>query len=314
MSNALSLGFSPCPNDTFIFYALVHGKIAMPAAWFSRSPFLRMWNNSISGPWPGDSMSPSCPFMPSGHVLDQYCVLSAGSALGRGCGPLLVARPEMATVHPAGKRIAIPGKLTTAALLLQMFLPDCENWWRCALIDHRCRRQTARWMAESSSTNPALPIRRRVWSACRISASGGKDRFGLPIPLGCIAARRSLGREKILAIDQAIRASVDYAFSPSRQCLPYIRSHSQEMEEEVVRSHIGLYVNDFSRDLGAEGLAAIETFLEMGRKAGALPSRRGHRGENGKGCNLRNEQKTKVRGKGQATALSKSFPPSRSSV
>ena len=119
-----------------------------------------------------------------------------------------------------------------------------------------------------------------IFCALQFLGKWWENRFVLPIPLGCIAARRSLGKEKILAIDRAIRASVDYAFVHSEDCLPYIRSHSQEMEPAVVRSHIGLYVNDFSRDLGTEGFAAIEKFLEMGRKTGALPeSLRGIREE-----------------------------------
>jgi 1,4-dihydroxy-6-naphthoate synthase len=94
---------------------------------------------------------------------------------------------------------------------------------------------------------------------------------GYPIPLGCIAARRSLGRKRIAAIDQAIRASIDWAFAHPEQCLPYIRAHAQELEERVVQDHIGLYVNDFSRELGAEGMAAIVAFLERGRAASILP-------------------------------------------
>jgi 1,4-dihydroxy-6-naphthoate synthase len=95
---------------------------------------------------------------------------------------------------------------------------------------------------------------------------------GLPIPLGCIAARRSLGEATITTVSNAIRASVEYAFAHSAQCLPYIRRHSQELEPAVVQSHIDLYVNDFSKDLGIEGLAAITAFLQRGRETGALPA------------------------------------------
>jgi 1,4-dihydroxy-6-naphthoate synthase len=98
-----------------------------------------------------------------------------------------------------------------------------------------------------------------------------EESTGLPIPLGGIAARRSLGREKIMAIDHAIRASIEHSFAHPDACLPYIRSKSQELEPDIVRSHIQLYVNDFSKDLGQEGEAAVKAFLQQGCRAGVLP-------------------------------------------
>jgi 1,4-dihydroxy-6-naphthoate synthase len=281
MSKTLSLGFSPCPNDTFIFYGLVHGKSASGGVNFLEPLLedvetLNQW--ALAGRLDVTKMS----FHALGHVQDEYCVLSAGSALGRGCGPLLVARPEMSAGSLRGKRIAIPGKLTTAALLLRLFLPDCGELVemrfdtiidaiRDGLVDGGVIIHESRFTYHDKGLI-CLQDLGQWW----------ENSVGLPIPLGCIAARRSLGREKILAIDRAIRASIDYAFLHPDQCMPYIRSRSQEMDAAVVRSHIGLYVNDFSRDLGVEGFTAIETFLEMGRKAGALPMSRDQRVSMGK--------------------------------
>jgi 1,4-dihydroxy-6-naphthoate synthase len=98
-----------------------------------------------------------------------------------------------------------------------------------------------------------------------------EETSGHPIPLGCIAARRSLGRDRIAGIDAAIRASIDWAFAHPEQCLPYIREHAQELDAGVVQDHIGLYVNDFSRELGVEGMAAVAAFLRRGRNANILP-------------------------------------------
>ena len=271
MSKELSLGFSPCPNDTFIFYALVHGKVSRGGLAF-REPLLEDVEQLNSWALAGklDVTKLSCHAL--GHVLDEYCVLSAGSALGRGCGPLLVARAGGDAVSLAGKRIAIPGRLTTAALLLQMFLPK-----PCELVEMRFdlimdaigRGEVDAGVIIHESRFTYLE---RGLVCLRDLGEWWEKSFGLPIPLGCIVARRSLGETRIRAIDRAIRDSVDYAFRHPELCLPYIRSKSQELEEAVVQSHIGLYVNDFSRDLGSEGWAAIGAFLEKGRKAGALPA------------------------------------------
>jgi 1,4-dihydroxy-6-naphthoate synthase len=270
MSSTLSLGFSPCPNDTFTFYALVHGKSDTGGTHFTEPLLedveqLNQW--ALAGRLDVTKMS----FHAYGYVQDQYCVLAAGSALGRGCGPLLIARSEMEPAALRKKRIAIPGKLTTAALLLRLFQPEYRE-----LVVMRFDKIIDAVVDGSVDAGVVIHESRFTFQdkglvCLQDLGSWWEDSFALPIPLGCIAARRSLGKEKILAIDRAVRASVEYAFLHPEQCLPYIRSHSQEMEPEVIHSHISLYVNDFSRDLGVEGFAAIEKFLEMGRKAGALP-------------------------------------------
>lgn len=271
MSNDLSLGYSPCPNDTFIFYALVHGKIAADDLTL-REPILadveqlNVW--ALAGRLDVTKLS----FHALGHVLDEYCVLSAGSALGRGCGPLLVAGAGRPISDLTGKRIAIPGKLTTAALLLQMFLAQ-----PCELVEMRFDRIIEAIAAQEVDAGVIIHESRFTYQdrglvCLQDLGEWWEKSVGLPIPLGCIAARRSLGVEKIRAIERAIRDSVDYAFLNPDRCLPYIRSKSQEMDTAVVRRHIDLYVNDFSRDLGTEGWAAIATFLEKGRNAGVLPA------------------------------------------
>lgn len=270
MTTTLSLGYSPCPNDTFIFYALIHGKTAARGITFSEPLLedveqLNQW--ALAGRLDVTKMS----FHAFGRVQDEYCILAAGSALGRGCGPLLVARSQVAADSLRGKRIAIPGKLTTAALLLQLFLPDCHE-----LVEMRFDRIIDAVASGEVDGGVIIHESRFTYQdkglvSIQDLGKWWEESFSLPIPLGCIAARRSLGKEKIAAINQAIRESVDYAFLHPDECLPYIRSHSQEMAPEVVQNHISLYVNDFSRDLGNEGFAAITAFLEMGRKAGILP-------------------------------------------
>jgi 1,4-dihydroxy-6-naphthoate synthase len=279
MSDVLSLGFSPCPNDTFIFYALVHRKTDTDGVQFAEPCLadveqLNEW--ALAGHLDVSKMS----FHAFGHVQDEYCILAAGSALGRGCGPLLIARKETQAADLHKMRIAIPGKLTTAALLLQLFLPDCRQL--VAMRFDKIIDAVADGTVDAGVIihESRFTYHEKGLACLQDLGKWWESSSGMPIPLGCIAARKTLGKEKILAVDRAIRASIDYAFQHPEECLPYIRSQSQEMDEQVVRSHIGLYVNDFTKDLGLEGCAAIEKFLEMGRLTGALPQSKSER----RGC------------------------------
>jgi 1,4-dihydroxy-6-naphthoate synthase len=205
-----------------------------------------------------------------GHVLDDYCLLRSGSALGRGCGPLLVTRRGKNILHSEDMRIAVPGKYTTAALLLRMFAPECTNLVEMrfdSIIDAIRKDQIDGGVIihESRFTYQQMGL-----VCCQDLGQWWEDISGCPIPLGCIAAKRSLGEDIIGRIDTAIRESLAFANVGPDHCLPYIRSYSQELEEEVVKNHIGLYVNDFSLDLGDEGLAAVQEFLRRARLAGVL--------------------------------------------
>ncbi len=209
-----------------------------------------------------------------GHVLDEYCVLSAGSALGRGCGPLLVARERVDVESLRHKPIAIPGRYTTAALLLQMLLPGCTNLVEMRFDNIMEALQTGEVEAGVIIHESRFTYQQFGLVCLQDMGQWWEDVSGLPIPLGAIVARRSLGVEKIRLIEKSIQSSVAYAFAHKKSCLPYIHAHSQEMEDEVVQSHIGLYVNDYSLNLGEEGFDAIERFLERGVQAGVLPKTR----------------------------------------
>lgn len=273
MSGPFSLGYSPCPNDTFIFYAMVHGRIDLGGLSYT-PPLLEDVEtlNSWALQARLDVTKLSCHAL--GHVLDEYCVLSAGAALGRGCGPLLVAREPLDLAALRGRRIAIPGRFTTAALLLRMLLPGSTD-----LVEMRFDTIMAALRNGEVDAGVIIHESRFTYQehglvCLQDLGQWWEDVSGLPIPLGVIVARRSLGAERLGLIERTIRASVDFAFDQPNACLPYIREHSQEMAEQVVRSHIGLYVNDSSRDLGEKGLAAIAKFLARGREAGALPDSR----------------------------------------
>ena len=288
VTKPVSIGYSPCPNDTFIFYGLTHGKIDLPGTELAL-PVLEDVE-TLNG-WAMEHRLDvtKLSFHAIGHVLDEYCVLSSGSALGRGCGPLLVARTPLDLGSPGRYKIAIPGRLTTAALLLRLFLSGYTQATdgpvsrvprmaqeRSELVEMRF--DTIMAAVQQGQVDAGVIIHESRFTyqqegliCLQDLGQWWEQDTGHPIPLGCIAARRSLGRERITAIDQAIRASIDWAFAHPEQCLPYIREYAQELNERVVQDHIGLYVNDFSRELGAEGMAAITAFLQRGRDAGILP-------------------------------------------
>lgn len=266
----LSLGFSPCPNDTFIFYGLVHGLIDSVGIKFAEPVLedvekLNLW--AMAKTLDVTKLS----FHALGHVLDEYCLLSAGSALGRGCGPLLISGSMMPLNDVEHRKIAIPGKLTTAAMLLQMFLPDCHQLVEMRFDQIMGAIRTGEVDAGVIIHESRFTYGEQGFICLQDLGEWWEKSTGLPIPLGCIAARRNLGRDRILAIEQAIKNSVAYAFDHQNECLPYIRSKSQELEPKIVRSHIELYVNEFSRDLGEEGKIAVNVFMDRGRQAGVLP-------------------------------------------
>jgi 1,4-dihydroxy-6-naphthoate synthase len=267
----LTIGFSPCPNDTFIFHGLVHGLIGDDCPAFA-APLLADVE-TLNG-WAMEQARldvTKVSYHALGHILDEYVLLRAGSALGRGCGPLLVARAPLAAGDLAGKRIAIPGRYTTAAMLLALFSSvPCET---VVMPFERIMPAVARGEVDGGVIihESRFTYRQHGLHCLQDLGAWWETATGHPIPLGGIAARRSLGRELLLRIEAAIRASVRLAFAEPQRSRPYCRQHAQELDEQVLASHIALYVNRFSEDLGPEGLAAIREFLRRGRQAAMLP-------------------------------------------
>ena len=270
VKNRISLGFSPCPNDTFIFHALVHGQACGDSLDFGEATLadvetLNEW--ALAGRLDVTKLS----FHALGHVLDQYVLLMSGSALGRGCGPLLVARKKFSPGELPRLTIAIPGRYTTAALLLRMYSPF-------PLTTRVMRFDQIMPAIVAGEVDVGVIIHESRFTfqehGLRLLQDLGvwwEQETGFPIPLGGIAAKRSLGKEKIQAIDRCIRASVSSAFASPEAGMVYIRQHAQEFDDRVIRDHIGLYVNPFSLDLGAEGVGAVREFLERGRRLGVFP-------------------------------------------
>jgi 1,4-dihydroxy-6-naphthoate synthase len=266
----LSLGFSPCPNDTFIFHALVHGLVHAEGLQFSeRLEDVETLNNlALSGLLDVSKIS----YHLLGHILKDYVLLRSGGALGRGCGPLLVAREPLDPASLAGRKIALPGRYTTAALLLRLFNPSLADF--VYLPFDRIMPAVA---DGSVAAGVIIHESRFTFAAHGLVqlldlGQWWERETGHPIPLGGIAAKRALGTETLLALERSIARSVDRAFATPAEARPYIRAHSQEMSDAVCDAHIGLYVNYFSRGLGAEGEAAVLHLLQRAAAAGIVPA------------------------------------------
>jgi 1,4-dihydroxy-6-naphthoate synthase len=265
----LTLGYSPCPNDTFIFYPLVHGLVGDPQFSFhERLEDVETLNRlALAGELDITKIS----FHLLGFIRREYCLLRSGGALGRGCGPLVVSRSVTGMGELKGKRVAVPGRYTTACLLLRLFDPELDNIVFLPFHDIMGAVASGQVDAgviihESRFTFPEYGL-----TSLLDLGEWWEKETGRPIPLGGIVAKRSLGKETVDTVDRMLRASVEYGFAHPAEANTYIRSHSQEMSEEVCAAHIKLYVNSFSLDLGGEGEAAVATLLSRAEAAGLVP-------------------------------------------
>lgn len=270
MTKELTLGFSPCPNDTFMFYPLVHGLVDTDGlSYRERLEDVETLNRlALTGELDVSKVS----YHALGHIRDDYALLHAGSALGRGCGPLLVAADNIDPTDLRGRTIAVPGRYTTAKLLLRLFDPGLDKFIVMPFneimdavlkgnVDAGLIIHESRFTYQGFGLHKLLDL-----------GEWWEGETGLPIPLGGIVARRSLGAETITAVERALKAGVGYARSHPDEAARYIGEHAQEMSPEVCAAHIGLYVNDFSNDLGEEGIRAITCLLQRAEGAGLIPA------------------------------------------
>ena len=267
--STLTLGFSPCPNDTFIFYALVHGKVpAGGLAFRERLEDVESLNRLVLQ----NSLEISkISFHLLGHIRDDYALLRSGGALGRGCGPLVVGRIPYETSRLRGKRIAIPGQYTTASLLLRLFDPLLEDL--VVMPFHEIMGAVTRGEVDAGVIihESRFTYREQGLHAILDLGKWWEEETGQPIPLGGIVARRDLGTETLQIVEEALRDSVLFALAHPDAAVEYIRAHSQEMSDEVCDAHINLYVNRHSVELGEDGERAVTTLLERAESAGIIP-------------------------------------------
>lgn len=262
----LSLGFSPCPNDTYIFNALVNGQVALANA---RLAPPRLEDVETLNKWAlAEQLDISkVSFHAYGLLRQHYQLLPSGAALGRGCGPLFITGTQPKPADPTHWRIAIPGRYTTAALLLQLYRPG-----GIPVIMRFDRIMDALLVGEVDAGviihESRFTYQKLGLHCIQDLGKWWEEETGLPIPLGCIVMRKSLGKDLHQDVAAAIAHSILWADAHPQEGLSYIRHHAQEMETEVMHSHIKLYVNDFSKDIGTEGKMAIDELMRRGEAAG----------------------------------------------
>jgi 1,4-dihydroxy-6-naphthoate synthase len=265
----LTLGLSPCPNDTFIFDALANGAIDTGPLRFEvvleDVQTLNQW--AMEGRL--DVSKVSYGVLPA--ILREYAVLSSGGALGRGVGPLLVARPGAGPFVPERHTVAIPGRETTAHLLFSLAYPKATN--KRFFVFSAIEEAVLAGEVEAGVIIHEGRFTYENKGLIKVQDLGEywERTTGAPIPLGGIVARRSLDPGVVRAVDALVRASLEHALSRRPALSPWVRAHAQEMDEAVMRKHIDLYVNEFSLALGDAGRRAVRTLLDVHARAGGAP-------------------------------------------
>ena len=266
----ITLGYSPCPNDTFIFYALTHNKIKTGKLSFNE--VLLDVETLNQKALKADLDVTKISYAAFGHLRKDYSLLRSGGALGRGCGPLVVSKQDFEMQDLRDKKVAVPGNLTTAYLLLQLYdntfssspiIPMPFHEIMGAVADEKVDAGVI--IHESRFTYQSHGLREII-----DLGDWWEKETGLPIPLGGIIARRSLGDGLIKQIDESIKQSILYAFDNRKSPVDYIKQHSQELSIDVINQHIDLYVNDFSVDLGADGEDAVRELISRAEEAGVI--------------------------------------------
>lgn len=264
LPDILHLGYSFCPNDTFIFHALHAGLISAPMPVQEVLEDVQTLNDwAALGRLPMTKISYRAYF----GVMDQYVALRAGGALGRGVGPLIVTRGDTGDLN--GLTVASPGALTTAELLLRLVYPEVKVV--------RMRYDAVMPAVERGEVDAGLIIHESRFTYPQRGLSKHLDlgawwegETGLPLPLGAILVRRDLAPELQWALNESVRASLDYAYAHPDASRAYIQQHALEMADEVMQAHIDLYVNAFSLDVGEEGTRAVQELHRRTVAVGAV--------------------------------------------
>lgn len=264
----ITLGISPCPNDTFIFGALAGKLIDTEGIDFEfvMEDVEALNKMAVAGTTDVTKLS----YHAFAHLTDRYALLHAGSALGNNCGPLLVARTALSVPEINQARIAIPGKMTTANFLLGLAFPDAIHRVETLFSDIEDSVVSGACEAGLIIHENRFTYQQKGLVKLMDLGEYWESTTGLPIPLGGIVVRRDIPQDVQLKINRLVRKSVEFAFANTEAVMPYIRRHAQAMDDQVMMSHIGLYVNDYTIDLGSKGQSAIREMFRMALDKGLI--------------------------------------------
>ncbi|MEV1079425.1 1,4-dihydroxy-6-naphthoate synthase [Streptomyces sp. NPDC050211] len=266
----LQIAYSPCPNDTFVFEALAHGRV--PGAPALDVTFADIdITNGMAERGEFDVLKVSYAVLP--YVLDEYRLLPCGGALGRGCGPLVLTREP--GVDLAGRTVAVPSERSTAYLLFRLWAADSVDGGVGEIVVmpfHEIMPAVRDGKVDAGLVIHEARFTYQNYGLHKLADMGEhwENTTGLPIPLGAIIAKKSLGADTLRLLAESIRTSVKAAWDDPEASRPYVMEHAQEMDPSVADQHIGLYVNEFTHDLGPDGYAAVRGLLTRAAAEGLV--------------------------------------------
>ena len=266
----LKLAYSTCPNDTFMFYGIAD-RIFKPS--FQFDIILRDIEELNKLAFEEKTDITKLSFFAYFKLADRYKILNSGAALGRGCGPLLIAREKFDLKELKNKKIAIPGENTTANLLFSIFCPECKN--KKEVLFSEIENEILKGNVDAGVIIHETRFTYKSRGLIKLVDLGEfwEKETGNPIPLGLIAVKREYEKEG-KEFDNLLKQSIEYSFSNPEKAMPYIKQYAQEIENKVINSHIELYVNNFSIKLGEEGRKAIKDLYRKAFEVGLIENLR----------------------------------------
>ena len=267
-TNTIRLGFSPCPNDTFMFFAIASGELKLPG--FDIVTELHDVETLNCKAMTAELDISKLSFHAWLKVRPKYRLLSSGAALGYGCGPLVVSKRPLTRADMTEARVVLPGQWTTAHLLFRLWAPGAK--YRTFTTYENILSAIE---ADKADCGVIIHENRFTYSRAGFLSvidlgAWWEQETSLPIPLGCIAAKKELGDDLIKKAEDLIRSSIRRSQNDPSAALPFIRQHAQELSEEVTRQHIHTFVNPFSVELGETGSAAVDMLAQRAQEAGII--------------------------------------------
>lgn len=265
----IEIGFSPCPNDTFIFDAMAHGRIDTEGLTFKVTMADVEELNRLA--FANALQVTKLSFHAYAHVLGRYILLNSGSALGSNCGPLLISKQVFPLKEVNGLRIAIPGRYTTANFLMGFAFPEALH--KVEMLFSDIEAAVARGDVDAGVIihENRFTYADRGFTKLMDLGEHWEQRTGHPIPLGGIAVQRRVDPATRQKLDRVLRRSIEHAMVHPEDSLGFTREYAQEMDPEVMQKHIALYVNDYSLNLGDKGRAAVHHMYAEGARIHGFP-------------------------------------------